>query len=96
MAQLDQDSIWKIVKEIRKSFLSRHLNPECGEDYVVTDHYISGNIDHFAKELKLSPSSIPRENVSHQTFETAGEIYAYLNYCPPNLGKISKNKTNRS
>ena len=96
MAQLDQENIWKIVKKIRKSFLSKHSNPIC-EDYIgLTANYIIENIDHLSEELKLSPSSIPRENVSHQTFETAGEIYAYLNYCPPNLGKISKNKTNRS
>ena len=28
-------------------------------------------------------SSTPKENVSAETFQTAGEIFTYLNFCPP-------------
>ena len=29
MAQVDQKNVWKIVKQIRKSFLSQNTEPEC-------------------------------------------------------------------
>ena len=85
MAQLDQENIWKIVKKIRKSFFSKHSNPTCPSYIVLADNYIKGNIDHLAEELQLSPSSIPQDNISYELLQTAGEIFTYLNYCPPNI-----------
>ena len=64
MAQLDQENIWKIVKETRKSLFSRHPDPDCeNDDSNLAATYVTENIDHFAEKLKLNPSLIPKEKI---------------------------------
>ena len=86
MKQFDQENVWKIVKETRKSFLSQHKNPECLDDgTLLSDNSIKDNIDTVEKKLKLSPIYSPNKKVSGNTLEDAVNVYTYLNYCPPEL-----------
>ena len=93
MTQLDLENVWKLVKTTRKSFLSHKfrtksngLDCDRANSYtLLIDYFIKFNIDSLAEKLGLNPLSVPNENVSHKTLETAGEIFTYLNYCPDKL-----------
>ena len=55
MTNLDQENVWKIVKEKRKSLLSQISDPECQEsDTLLSDSYIKGNVDTIEEKLKLN------------------------------------------
>ena len=54
-------------------------------DQLLNLEYITNNVKSFAEKLKLNTSSTPNKNVSYKTLETAGEMFTYLNYCPPEL-----------
>ena len=98
-SQLDLENVWKLVKTTRKSFLSHKfrtksngLDCDRANSYtLLIDYFIKFNIDSLAEKLGLNPLSVPNENVSHKTLETAGEIFTYLNYCPDKLESIITN-----
>ena len=77
------EDVWNIVKETRKSFLSKNDEPECQHpDTLVSDKNIRDNLKHLTSELKLKTSLKP--NVSYQNkLKTAAEMFTYLNFCPP-------------
>ena len=86
MTQLDQENVWKIVKEIRKTFLSQQTDQDCNYDkYLLSVTNIKNNIQRLSEKLKLNPQSIPNSNVSFTTLENAAKMFTYLNYCPPKL-----------
>ena len=100
MTQLDLENVWKLVKTIRKAFLSHKLRSkkkdvDCDRDdaynNLLVEYFIKMNIDSLAEKLQLNPTSVPNENVSYKTLETAGEIFTYLNYCPDKLESIITN-----
>ena len=90
MTQVGHENVWKLIKEARKSlFLSKNKQMDCDVYKVLfVDNLIKFNIDSLAEKLELNPTSIPNENVSHITLETAGEMFTYLNYCPNKLESI--------
>ena len=96
MTQLDLENVWKLVKTTRKSFLSHKfrtksngLDCDRANSYtLLIDYFIKFNIDSLAEKLQLNPTSVPKENVSHKTLQTAGEMFTYLNYCPNKLESI--------
>ena len=79
----DLKNVWKIVKKIRKSFLSQLKDPEC-QDYntLLSDSYIKDNIDVVKEKLKLKIGITPNKNVSDVTLQFSANIFTYLNYCP--------------
>ena len=85
ITKVDEVSVWKIVKKIRRSFVVEHPNPYSCQDYqskkLLANEYIQENIDSLEKELKLNTSMISHKNVSFKTLETAGKMFTYLNYC---------------
>ena len=85
ITKVEEESIWKIVKKTRRSFVVQHPNPYSCQDYqskkLLANEYIQENIDSLEKELKLNTSMISHKNVSFKTLETAGEMFTYLNYC---------------
>ena len=86
MTKLEQDNVWEIVKETRKSFLSQNNNPECQEsDTLQSDSYIKENIDIVEEKLKLNIAINTNKNVSEETLQTTAKMFTYLNYCPPKL-----------
>ena len=79
MTNLDQENVWKIVKEKRKSLLSQISDPECQEsDTLLSDSYIKGNVDTIEEKLKLNTTITPNKNVSYGTLQFAADIFIYL------------------
>ena len=93
MTQVGHENVWKLVKEARKSlFLAKNKQMDCDFYKVLfVDNLIKFNIDSLAEKLEMNPTSVPNENVSHKTLETAGEMFTYLNYCPNKLESIITN-----
>ena len=79
----DQDNVWKIVKQIRKTFLSQLKDPKCqsGEPLLHYD-YIKDNIDIVEEKLKLTKTTTPHKNVSNKSLKFSANIFTYLNFCP--------------
>ena len=87
MTNLDLRNVWKIVENIRKSFLLMNISPECDWDSetLLSDIYTQINVNSLAEKLKLNTTYTPYENVSEKTLKTAVKMFTYLNYCPPKL-----------
>ena len=89
--ELDLEQVWNLLKEIRKSFLSKSKQKTWKDhfcvprDKLLLGDYITINVKSFAERLKLNTSDRQNRNVSYKTLETAGEMFTYLNYCPPEL-----------
>ena len=84
MTQLDQDDIWKIVKRIRISFLSKYEHPQCNYlETLLSDENIKDITKSLADGLNLNISTVPRKNVTDESLQTAAQIFTYLNFCPP-------------
>ena len=81
MTKLDQENVWKIIKKIRLSFLSEYSDIDCNS--LLPEKSIQDNINSIASELQLNITSTVNQNVSFKTLRTAGEMFIYLNYCPP-------------
>ena len=91
MTKLEQENVWKIVKETRKSLLSQNYNPKCQEfDTLLSDSYIKGNVDILEEKLKLNTIIDRNKNVSDETLQSAAKIFSYLNHCPPKLSSFIK------
>ena len=84
MTPFDKDSVWKIVKEIRKSFLLKYTEPDC-QVYktLLSDSNINDNIKNLAENLNLNTTSTPNDKVSDVALQTGGEMFTFLNFCPP-------------
>ena len=45
-------------------------------------------IDAIEQSQNISPTTDLYENVTQETFETAGKMFTYLGFCPPNTHKF--------
>lgn len=90
ITNLDHETIWKIVKNIRKSFLSEYTDLECNQyNTLLSDYNITYITDIVAEKLQMNTSySTPNKNVSEKTLQTAAQIFTYLNYCPSYFPKF--------
>ena len=80
---LDQENVWKIVRQVRKSFLSQLKDPKCQDhNTLLSDSYIKDNIDFVEEKLNLHITITPNKNVSDETLQFAAKLFTYLNYCP--------------
>ena len=85
-SQLDNGILWNIVKKTRHFYLSQYIEPKCDNvNALLGVDEITDNIDSVEKELELNSSYIPSDSVSYETIQTAGEMFVFLNYCPPTL-----------
>ena len=75
-----KDSIWKIVKSVRRNYLFTLAISKYSNCYQVD---IKSNIDKVQQELNLDRNIQVIENVASETLETAARMYAYLSFCPP-------------
>ena len=65
---LDQENVWKIVGQIRKSFLFQLKAPKCIDgDTLISDSYIKNNIDVVEQKLKLNKETNPNKNITDET-----------------------------
>ena len=79
----DQENVWKIVKQRRKTLLSQLKDPKCQSDQpLLYFGYIKNNIDVVEEKLKLNIERDPNKNVSDETLQFAAKLFTYLNYCP--------------
>ena len=82
--EIDDENLWTIVKEIRKSFLIvRKGNIDCSSNQLVWDMKIEENVNSLEKRLGLNISDNHIEYISEKTLQTSLEMFTYLNYCPP-------------
>ena len=58
--KLDQENIWKIIRQIRKSFLSQNTDPQCllfsypYNPSLLNENHIKDNIKTFGEKLELN------------------------------------------
>ena len=91
MTKLDQETVWKSVREIRGSFLFNQNDLECNfEQTLLSNYFIIDHVKGIEEKLKLNATSDQFEKVSEKSFKHASEIFAYLNYCPPKLYNFIK------
>ena len=90
MTTVDKENVWKIVKQTRKSFLSKHSDPVC-KLALLHHNYIKNNINALEENLKLNVTSTPNEATSDTTLKTAAQAYTYLNFCPPKQLSLLQN-----
>ena len=83
LVQHDQDNVSKIVRQIRKSFLSQIKGLNCQDSNILfPDSYIKDNIDVVEEELKLNTTYSINKDVSDETLQVAVDLFTYLNFCP--------------
>ena len=87
MTDLDQKNVWKIVRQIRKSFLSQNpmvsTNQGCqAYNKLLSIEDINDNIKSFGEKLELKTTYSTNRNVSVKTLKTAAFMFTYLNFCP--------------
>ena len=82
------DDVWKIVKQVRKNFLTEKTDPICRDhDNQISLDDIKTNIDNVEKHLT-------RNQTNHNKLETdillqiGAEMFIYLSICPPKLLKF--------
>ena len=86
MTKLDQEDVWKVIGKTRLSLLSEYTDIDCkSEDIIFSSDTIRNNTNSIAAELKISTTSTLNENISHKILQTAGEMFTFLNHCPPKL-----------
>ena len=81
--QPEEENVWKIVRQIRKSFLSQLKESKCNSEVetLVTDSNIKANIDVVEEKLKLNTSYSTNKDISYKTLQTSADIFTYLNFC---------------
>ena len=82
---IDIDNIWKIVKQVRKKFLTVIVDTEC-QDIVnqIASENIKAIIDDVQKYLTINATDYdPDENVTENILQIGAEMFTYLNFCPP-------------
>ena len=67
MTLLDQNNIWKIVRQTRKEFLYQQPELEClNQNILLADSKIDENINTLAEKLKVNTTSTPKDSVSDE------------------------------
>ena len=87
ITDLDVEDIWKIVNDVRKSFLYKYgvdnVHKNCKDsNTLISDEYIKENVDTVNEKLKLAITSTPNKNITYETLVNAKNIFTYLNVCP--------------
>ena len=92
MTKLDERKVWKIVKQIRFTFLSAQKDMECNPDNpsLLSVKNIQAIINSVAAELKENTTFTLQENIPDETLETTAQMFMFLNFCPPKLLSFMK------
>ena len=83
----DNAFVWKTVKKTRNSYISNYVGQplNCHRTLISTNH-IYYNTDKIINLLGLDSVSYGiMDNVTAETYQRAGEMFTYLNHCPPDL-----------
>ena len=82
----DIDNVWKIIKQVRKNYLSHNDDPECRENgNQIAKDDIKTNIDNVEERLttNLTDFNFHDENIKEDILQAGAELFTYLNFCPP-------------
>ena len=86
MLQQNQDNIddiWKIIKQVRKSFLIDGDDIECRNyGYQIAKDHMKTNIDNVEENLSTK-SNDSHEKITEDILQAGAEMFTYLNFCPP-------------
>ena len=83
LKQFDIKKVWRIVKEIRKSFLSKNKEDlYCSPPDLLKSDDIKDILNNLEEKLKLK-LTIPIKIIKHETLLLSAEIFIYISYCPP-------------
>ena len=90
MSKLDENSIWKIVKDIRKSLLIQDDDQEC-QDYntLLSSNAMNDNINALGKRLNIN-ETVENLSLKDKNFTFAARIFTYINFCPSPLHNFIK------
>ena len=89
MSGMDRRKLWTLIKEYKfkylvDNFVTFHTFP-CVQDIgtgLISIKDITENIENIEKELKDTLTDNIIDNIEEETFETAGEMFLFLNLCP--------------
>ena len=89
--QVQQDSFWNFMREIRVMNVFTQEDIECSKDsdcILFTEKMLKKN--NFMMETKLGMTSNYKilENVKKETLQLAAEMFTYLNFCPKKLDSV--------
>ena len=78
-----EEAVWKIVKEIRKSYLSEQSDPKCQySNTLLSDNDMKITDEKLSSYMKMKVKEGLYKNVTDKTLQTAAEMFMYLNICP--------------
>ena len=89
MSGVERKKLWTLIREYKfkylvDNFVTFHTFP-CVQDVgtgLISIEDITENIENIAKELKETVSDKIIDNIGEETYETAGEMFLFLNLCP--------------
>jgi len=92
----DYNKVWKIVKEARRTFLVKSYVEACNETLplLLSTDLIKENIKYIEDKLYLNLTNSKSSENENINFETAGQMFTYLNICPPKFFYLLKNLLN--
>ena len=89
MSGIERKKLWTLIREYKfrylvDNFVTFHTFP-CVQDVgtgLISIEDITVNIENIANELKETVSDKIIDNIGKETYETAGEMFLFLNLCP--------------
>ena len=86
---MEKKKLWTLIKEYKfkylvDNFVTFHTFP-CVQDVgtgLISIEDITENIENIGKELNETVSDMIIDNIEEETYETAGEMFLFLNLCP--------------
>ena len=86
---MEKKKLWTLIKEYKfkylvDNFVTFHTFP-CVQDVgtgLISIEDITENIENIGKELNETVSHKIIDNIEEETYETAGEMFLFLNLCP--------------
>ena len=89
MSGMEKKKLWTLIKEYKfkylvDNFVTFHTFP-CVQDVgtgLISIEDITENIENIGKELNETVSDMIIDNIEEETYETAGEMFLFLNLCP--------------
>ena len=74
------DSFWNTVKKIRKGV---YKSSNACKETMLKVNAVRDLIDEIEKDRNINSTTELYENVTQETLETAGEMFTFLTFCPP-------------
>ena len=84
MKSINHGLVWKIVKEVRLHYLQENASALCDPiSSLLNEKDVHANTMKVGEKIGLNITDNLLENVPESTLQTAGDMFIYLNSCPP-------------